>query len=75
MFQQCASKQNDSNQNLHTNEVYGTPLVWSIRATEPALGRLEEIMMLPLANQAAAIGLLYVMPLLHLYLAFVTIWI
>lgn len=24
---QCASRQNDSNQNLHTNEVYGTPLV------------------------------------------------
>ena len=27
LFQQCASRQNDSNQNLHTNEVYGTPLV------------------------------------------------
>jgi len=39
LLQQCASRQNDSNQNLHTNEVYGTPLVWWSRSLGPSSSR------------------------------------
>jgi len=39
LLQQCASRQNDSNQNVHTNEVYGTPLVWWSRSLGPSSSR------------------------------------